>query len=133
MKLIDIGEVAARSGIKPSALRYYEEIGLITSASRHGLRRQFEPAVLVQLKLVALAKASGFSLDEIIGMLGKGGGPSLPRDVLRQKAAAIDERIRQLASGRGATAENTIIRMAIGIRPTVASNPDHPSTAWKNG
>lgn len=100
MKLLDIGEVAARSGIKPSALRYYEEIGLITSVSRHGLRRQFEPTVLVQLKLVALAKASGFSLDEISGMIGKDGRPDLPRDVLRQKADALDEKIRQLTSMR---------------------------------
>ena len=49
MKFLDIGEVAARTGIKPSALRYYEEAGLIASVSRHGLRRQFPPEVLLQL------------------------------------------------------------------------------------
>ena len=36
MKFLDIGEVSAATEIKPSALRYYEEIGLIASISRHG-------------------------------------------------------------------------------------------------
>ena len=39
MKLLDIGEVAKLSGVKPSTLRYYEEKGLIQSLSRSGLRR----------------------------------------------------------------------------------------------
>jgi DNA-binding transcriptional MerR regulator len=43
MQSLDIGEVSAKSGIKPSALRYYEEAGLISAISRHGLRRQFPP------------------------------------------------------------------------------------------
>ena len=73
MKLLDIGEVAAQSGIKPSALRYYEEAGLISSVSRHGMRRQFPPEVLLQLKLVAMGKSAGFSLDEIAGMFGVNG------------------------------------------------------------
>ena len=37
MKLLDIGEVARRSGVSVSTLRYYEEIGLIESVGRHGL------------------------------------------------------------------------------------------------
>ena len=41
MELLDIGEVSAQSGVKPSALRYYEEAGLISSVARHGLRRQW--------------------------------------------------------------------------------------------
>lgn len=100
MKLLDIGEVAAKSGFKPSALRYYEDVGLIASVSRHGLRRQFAPEVLLQLKLIALGKASGFSLEEIVVMLGQDGLPNLPRDVLRQKADAIGIRIEQLTAMR---------------------------------
>ena len=49
MKLLDIGEVSARTGLPASALRYYEEIGLISSVSRHGLRRQFAPEAVLQL------------------------------------------------------------------------------------
>lgn len=98
MKFLDIGEVSARSGIKPSALRYYEEIGLITSVFRHGLRRQFPPEVLLQLKLIAMGKTAGFSLEEISGMFGRTGAPDLPRDVLHQKADEIDRQIRELTA-----------------------------------
>lgn len=100
MKFLDIGDVAERSGIKPSALRYYEEAGLIHSVSRHGLRRQFPPEVLLQLKLIAMGKSAGFSLDEIAGMFGRNGMPDLPREVLRAKAAAIDRQIHELSALR---------------------------------
>lgn len=100
MKLLDIGTVSAHSGIKPSALRYYEEIGLIASVTRHGLRRQFAPEVLLQLKLIAMAKLAGFSLDQIAGMFGKDGRPDVPRAALHEKADAIDRQIRSLTALR---------------------------------
>jgi DNA-binding transcriptional MerR regulator len=100
MKFLDIGEVAARTGIKPSTLRYYEEAGLIASVSRHGLRRQFPPEVLLQLKLIAMGKSAGFSLDEIAGMFGSNGLPDLPRDLLRRKAEHIDQQIAELTALR---------------------------------
>ena len=100
MKFLDIGEVAARSGIRPSALRYYEETGLICSVSRHGLRRQFPPEVLLQLKLIAMGKSAGFSLDEIAAMFGRNGMPNLQRDVLHKKAADIDRQIHELSALR---------------------------------
>lgn len=100
MKFLDIGDVSARSGIKPSALRYYEEIGLITSVFRHGLRRQFAPDVLLQLKLITMGKTAGFSLEEISGMFGKTGAPDLPRIALHQKADEIDRQIRELSALR---------------------------------
>jgi len=100
MNFLDIGEVATRSGIKPSALRYYEEAGLISSVSRHGLRRQFPPEVLLQLKLIAMGKSAGFSLDEIAGMFGRNGMPDLPRDVMHAKADEIDRQIHELTALR---------------------------------
>lgn len=96
MKFLDIGEVAARSGIKPSALRYYEEAGLIRSVTRHGLRRQFPPEVLLQLKLILLGKNAGFSLDEIGAMFGRDGLPDLQRSAFTDKADAIDRQIAEL-------------------------------------
>lgn len=96
MNLLDIGEVSAKSGIKPSALRYYEEVGLIASVSRHGLRRQFPPQVLLQLKFIAMGKSAGFSLEEIAGMFGKGGLRDLPPTEFRQKAEELDRRIAEL-------------------------------------
>ncbi|MBQ4824847.1 helix-turn-helix domain-containing protein [Leisingera sp. HS039] len=98
MKLLDIGDVADRSGVAASALRYYEEIGLITSAGRKGLRRQFGRGVLLQLSLITLGKAAGFSLQEIAGMFGKDGQPDLPRSQLHARADALEAQIRELTT-----------------------------------
>ena len=100
MKFIDIGVLSQRAGLPPSALRYYEEIGLITSQIRHGLRRQFGPDALLRLSLIALGKSAGFSLIEIAAMLGKDGAPDLPRADLHARADALDHQIRNLAALR---------------------------------
>jgi len=60
---VDITEVARRSGIPTSTLRFYEEKGLIASIGRRGLRRVFNPGVLERLALIAVGRAAGFSLD----------------------------------------------------------------------
>lgn len=97
MKMMDIGEVAERAGVQPSTLRYYEEIGLIRSVGRHGLRRQFDGDVLLKLSMVALGKAAGFSLTEITAIFRQDGHLELPREELRAKA---DEVSRQMAGLR---------------------------------
>ncbi len=96
MILIDIGDLSKRSGVPVSTLRYYEEIGLIESLGRHGLRRQFGVEALTQLALVSLGKTAGFSLEEIRGAFGKHGLANLPRDALRRRADDIDAQIRRL-------------------------------------
>ena len=102
MKILDIGDVSEQSGIPPSTLRYYEEIGLISSVGRHGLRRQYEPQTLLQLSLIALGKSAGFSLDDIAGMFGKDGQPNLPRAELHARADELDRQIRNLTTLRNA-------------------------------
>lgn len=102
MHLIDIGVLSKRSGVAPSTLRYYEEIGLIEAVARHGLRRQFGPEVVTQLALISLGKLAGFSLTEIKGMFGKNGAPNLPRATLRARADDIDQQIRKLTTLRNA-------------------------------
>jgi DNA-binding transcriptional MerR regulator len=93
---LDISEVAKRSGVPASALRYYEEKGLIASIGRRGLRRLFDPGVLERLAMVALARTAGFSLDEIAGMFGAGGAPHIDRNLLLAKADELDEKVRKL-------------------------------------
>jgi DNA-binding transcriptional MerR regulator len=100
MKALDIAEVARRSGVPASALRYYEEKGLIRSIGRRGLRRLFEPRVLEQLALIALGQAGGFSLDEIAGMFAPDGRPRIRRERLAAKAEELDRMIRRLAAMR---------------------------------
>ncbi|CAN7398662.1 helix-turn-helix domain-containing protein [Acidovorax sp. LjRoot194] len=94
--MIDIGEVARRSGVAASTLRYYEEKGLIASTGRHGLRRLFDARVLDQLALIALGRVAGFSLDEIATMFASDGQPDIDRAMLTAKADQIDEMVRRL-------------------------------------
>ena len=93
---MDIAQVAKRSGVPASTLRYYEEKGLIASVGREGLRRRFAPEVLDQLALIALGQAAGFSLDEIATMFSPDGRPSIDRRMLSSKADEIDARIKRL-------------------------------------
>jgi len=96
MIMMDIGEVAARSGVQPSALRYYEEIGLIRSDGRRGLRRQFDSDVLLKLSLIALGRTAGFSLTEIGAILRPNGRLELPREELRAKANDLGRQMAEL-------------------------------------
>jgi DNA-binding transcriptional MerR regulator len=100
MKHLDIAEVAQRSGLPASALRYYDEKGLITSIGRRGLRRLFDERVLERLALIALGRAAGFSLDEIASMFAPDGRPDIDRRMLATKADEIDRTIRSLAAMR---------------------------------
>jgi DNA-binding transcriptional MerR regulator len=99
---MDISEVAKRTGVPSSTLRYYEKKGLIASPFRQGGRRRFAPAVLNQLMLIALGQAAGFSLDEIRAMFSPGGRPRIDRQKLAEKAEEIDTTVVQLrAVSRG--------------------------------
>jgi DNA-binding transcriptional MerR regulator len=100
MKFLDIAEVARRSGMAASKLRFYEEKGLIASVGRRGLKRLFDPGVLERLSLIALARTAGFSLDEIGGMFGEDGQPRLDRAQLSARADDLDQTVRRLGALR---------------------------------
>ena len=97
---MNISQVAQRSGLPASTLRYYEEKGLIKSIGRQGLRRTFAPAVLDQLSLISLGRAAGFSLDEIARMFEPTGRPLIDRQMLSDKAEDLDQTIRKLTAMR---------------------------------
>ena len=97
---VDITEVTRRSGVPASTLRFYEEKGLIVSIGRRGLRRLFDPGVLERLGLIALARGSGFTLDEIALMFGPDGRPRIDRQMLAKKADELDRTIRRLSAMR---------------------------------
>jgi DNA-binding transcriptional MerR regulator len=100
--LLDIGEVAARSGLAASALRYYEREEIITSTDRKGLRRQYGPDVLDTLAVVAMCRRAGFSLAEVKLLLATGGNAewkifaASKRDELRARAEHLDAIAEQL-------------------------------------
>ena len=100
MKNLDIAEVARRSGVRASTLRFYEEKGLIASTGRRGLRRVFDTRVLERLALIALGQVAGFALDEIAQMFSSDGRLRIDRDQLRAKAEELDRTIHRLAAMR---------------------------------
>ena len=97
---LDINEVAKRSGVPASALRFYEEKGLVRPVGRRGLRRLFDPNVLERLALIALGRSAGFSLDEIAHMFAADGRPKIDRQVLAKKAKELDLTIRKMSAMR---------------------------------
>jgi len=79
VKRLSIGEVAHRSGMTASRLRYYETRGLISPPERTAGKRRYEPRVLQRLVIIDAAQRVGFSLDEIKDLLGSRGGPAHER------------------------------------------------------
>ncbi len=100
MQDLDITEVARRSGVPASTLRFYEQKGLIASVGRRGLRRLFDPRVLERLAMISLGRSAGFSLDEIALMFAPDGKPRIDRRMLTAKADELDKTIRELATVR---------------------------------
>ncbi len=108
--LMDIADVAQRSGLTPSALRYYERRRLIRSSGRHGLRRLFEPEVLGRLTLINCARSAGFTLAQIGRFL-----VATPDDVelrkqLARRASELDAQIEQLTRMRNSLSHAAICR-----------------------
>src|SRR5215208_1141290 len=92
--LVPIGELARRTGVATSALRYYERIGLLAPAERSGQRRHYPPSVAERVALIRLYQDAGFTLHEIGRMLaarsqGRRGWGGLAE----RKIAELDARI----------------------------------------
>lgn len=100
MTVLDIAEVARRTGVPASTLRFYEEKGLIASVGRQGLRRVFAADVPERLALIALGRAAGLSLAEIGAMFAPDGSLAIDRRRLLARADEIDRSIRQLRAMR---------------------------------
>ena len=96
-----IGEVSRRSGVAASALRFYEDRGLITSERAGSGHRRFPRPVLRRIAFIVFAQRVGLTLEEIGGELGKLPPDRAPtrRDwarLTRTWSARIDERIAEL-------------------------------------
>lgn len=99
-RALDIGIVARESGLPASTLRYYEEIGLIRSVGRKGLRRLFDQNVLEHLSFISLGRIAGLSLEEIAGMFTSEGKPSVNRQQLLDKSDELEQTIKRLQAVR---------------------------------
>jgi MerR family redox-sensitive transcriptional activator SoxR len=95
---LTIGELAARSGVAPSALRYYEQLGLVRSERTSGNQRRYRRSELRRVAFVRIAQQVGVSLEEIGAALAELPGERTPTsaDWARLSAAwrrRLDERI----------------------------------------
>jgi MerR family transcriptional regulator, redox-sensitive transcriptional activator SoxR len=85
--LLTIGEVAGLAGKSPSAIRYYEQIGLLPEPERVNGRRRYDPGVVRTLAVIETGQRAGLALDEIKLLL----------SVSPDDGAAID-RLREVAN-----------------------------------
>ncbi len=100
-ELLNIGEVARRSGVASSALRFYEERDLITSERAGSGHRRYPRSVLRRIAFIVFAQRVGLTLDEIGAELAKLPPDRVPtrRDWSRLSTkwtARIDDRIHEL-------------------------------------
>jgi DNA-binding transcriptional MerR regulator len=92
--LVPIGELARRTGVATSALRYYERIGLLPPAERAGQRRQYTASSAERVALIRLYQDAGFTLEEIGRMLAaRTQGRRGWDDLAERKIAELDARI----------------------------------------
>jgi MerR family redox-sensitive transcriptional activator SoxR len=92
--LVPIGELARRTGVATSALRYYERVGLLSPAGRAGGRRHYQPSSAERVALIRLCQDAGFTLAEIGRLLAAWdrGGRDWGR-LAERKTAELDARI----------------------------------------
>jgi MerR family redox-sensitive transcriptional activator SoxR len=64
-----IGEVASATGLQASAIRYYEDVGLLPSADRVGGKRRYRPDTIDRLMLIRFSRRLGFRISDIRGLL----------------------------------------------------------------
>ena len=97
MSGLTIGVIARRAGLQPSALRYYESIGLVPTAARVNGRRRYSDDILQRLAVIRLAQRSGFTLAEIATLFEGVEGNETPaerwRALAEQKLPEIEEQI----------------------------------------
>ena len=104
--MLTIGEVSRRSGVAPSALRFYEERGLIVSVRSAGNQRRFRRDVLRRVAVIQTAQRAGLSLEEIGTLLTDLPADRIPRKddwaaVARRMQPLLDQRIDALETLRG--------------------------------
>ena len=100
METLTIGQVSARSGVAPSALRYYEQQGLLDTTRTSGGARRYHRSVLRRLAFVRAAQNVGLSLAEIKAALGTlpPGRPPTVKDWARLSNGWCDRLDEQIAA-----------------------------------
>jgi MerR family redox-sensitive transcriptional activator SoxR len=104
MAQMTISEVARQVGLQPSAIRYYEQIGILVPAQRVSGQRRYDSTALYRLAVIQRARKTGFTLDEIRELFFgfRDAAPASQRwqELSRRKLAELDQLMGQIKTMR---------------------------------
>ncbi len=128
MELLTIGELSARSGLAPSALRFYDSEGLLPAERTTGGQRRYPRSALRRLAFVRSAQRVGLTLDEVrqaLASLPEERTPSVAdwRRLSRTWQRRLDERIAELEQ----------LRDSLSLRRCGLYNPNDRAAALGSG
>ena len=99
--LLTIGELASRTRVATSALRYYEELGLLPRPTRVSGQRRYPPSTVELVGVILFLRDVGFSLREMRSlMVSRSRSPVAWRDLVRRKVADLDDQIAKAGIAR---------------------------------
>jgi MerR family redox-sensitive transcriptional activator SoxR len=102
--LLSIGELARATGVAGSALRYWEELGLLPAPQRVAGQRRYPSSTVELVGQILVLQDAGFSLSELKTLVARTDGVDAWRELARHKLAELDERITQALAARTAVA-----------------------------
>jgi DNA-binding transcriptional MerR regulator len=99
--LLTIGELAEQTGVATSALRYYEDLGILRPAQRVSGRRRYNPAAVGVVGVVLFLRDAGFTLGEIGELMAaRARAPKAWHELARRKLEELDARILEAQAAR---------------------------------
>ena len=102
-ELLTIGEVATRTGVATSALRYYDQFGLVRPRQRTAGQRRYGPEAVAAVAVVLLLREAGFPLAEIKRLLApRARSPQAWKEHARRKLGQLDTQIAKAEAARHA-------------------------------
>ncbi|MEV6108875.1 MerR family transcriptional regulator [Streptomyces sp. NPDC051940] len=102
---LTIGDLARTTGVATSALRYWEDLGLVPAPARVSGQRRYPPAAVRLVGLILLLQDAGFSLRDIRTLIAaRTADPAAWRDLHHRKLAELDARIARAQAARTAIA-----------------------------
>lgn len=105
MARLTISRIARQIRLRPSAIRYYERIGLLPQAERVSGQRRYDPTVLYRLAIIQRSRQLGFTLSEIrylfFGFREVTGAPARWRTLSQRKLAELDQLMDSIKTVQG--------------------------------
>ena len=99
--LLTIGELARRTRVATSALRYYEELGLLPRPTRVSGQRRYPPSTVELVGVILFLRDVGFSLGEMKTLMAsRSRSPVAWRELVRRKVADLDDQMAKAGVAR---------------------------------